>query len=284
MLSKVNGEKPPIGVRLIGIIHISFGLLFIGFAAIAVSGCIIGILTLMGGLVADSLFVVYSLPGVGGLLGISTVESGEKIDEGSETLLRFFVINAGLFIVGSIYVEIGNALFKGIEWARVAILIFMSIKLVVGGIIAIEAPYLLVLVVFDLFMLDYFRKPHVKEYFAGTPIENSFKRFTQRLKKVGVEDISTEKDEDGKSFSFYGIWSTGKVSTPKEKLQGFTAMITIILYVVFLIWFSETYPNDGSLVYELIRFPGLLLPAAVIGIVFYLLTSRIKKFRIKVTS
>jgi len=183
MLSKVSGKKPPIGVRLIGIIHISFGLLFIGFAAIAVSGCIIGILTLAGGLVLDSFFAVYSLPGVGGLLGISTIVSGENIYGDSETLLRFFVINVGLFIVGSIYVEIGNALFKGIGWARVAVLIFMSIKLVAGGIIAIEAPYLLVLVAIDFFMLDYFRKPHVKEYFAGSPIENSFKRFTQRLKK-----------------------------------------------------------------------------------------------------
>ena len=284
MLSKVSGKKPPIGVRLIGIIHISFGLLFIGFAAIAVSGCIIGILTLAGGLVLDSLFAVYSLPGVGGLLGISTIESGEKIYGDSETLLRFFVINVGLFIVGSIYVEIGNALFKGIGWARVAVLIFMSIKLVAGGIIAIEAPYLLVLVVIDFFMLDYFRKPHVKEYFAGNPIENSFKRFTQRLKKGGVEDVTTEKEEDGKSFSLNEIWGMEKVSSPKGKLQVLTVMLTVILYVGFLIWFSETYPDDGSLEYELIQFPGLALPVIGIVIVFYLLISRIQKFRAKITN
>jgi len=196
MLSKVSGEKPPIGVRLIGIVHISFGILFIGFATIAVSACIIGILTLMGGLVLDSVFLVSSLPGVSGLLGSSTTVYMET-SGGSDTLLRFFVINAGLFIVGSIYVEIGNALFKGTGWARVATLFFMSIKLVVGGIIAIEAPYLLVFIVIDLFMLDYFRKPKVKEYFAGSPIENSFKKFVERIKNNGVEDITVT--DDGRS-------------------------------------------------------------------------------------
>ncbi|MCH7969261.1 MAG: hypothetical protein IH841_08485 [Thaumarchaeota archaeon] len=196
MLSKVSGEKPPIGVRLIGIVHISFGILFIGFATIAVSACIIGILTLMGGLVLDSVFLVSSLPGVSGLLGSSTTVYMET-SGGSDTLLRFFVINAGLFIVGSIYVEIGNALFKGTGWARVATLFFMSVKLVVGGIIAIEAPYLLVFIVIDLFMLDYFRKPKVKEYFAGSPIENSFKKFVERIKNNGVEDITVT--DDGRS-------------------------------------------------------------------------------------
>jgi len=196
MLSKVSGEKPPIGVRLIGIVHISFGILFIGFATIAVSACIIGILTLMGGLVLDSVSLVSSLPGVSGLLGSSTTVYMET-SGGSDTLLRFFVINAGLFIVGSIYVEIGNALFKGTGWARVATLFFMSIKLVVGGIIAIEAPYLLVFIVIDLFMLDYFRKPKVKEYFAGSPIENSFKKFVERIKNNGVEDITVT--DDGRS-------------------------------------------------------------------------------------
>lgn len=196
MLSKVSGEKPPIGVRLIGIVHISFGILFIGFATIAVSACIIGILTLMGGLVLDSVFLVSSLPGVSGLLGSSTTVYMETSGS-SDTLLRFFVINAGLFIVGSIYVEIGNALFKGTGWARVATLFFMSIKLVVGGIIAIEAPYLLVFIVIDLFMLDYFRKPKVKEYFAGSPIENSFKKFVERIKNNGVEDITVT--DDGRS-------------------------------------------------------------------------------------
>ena len=196
MLSKVIGETPPIGVRLIGIVHISFGILFIGFATIAVSACIIGILTLMGGLVLDSVFLVSSLPGVSGLLGSSTTVYMET-SGGSDTLLRFFVINAGLFIVGSIYVEIGNALFKGTGWARVATLFFMSVKLVVGGIIAIEAPYLLVFIVIDLFMLDYFRKPKVKEYFAGSPIENSFKKFVERIKNNGVEDITVT--DDGRS-------------------------------------------------------------------------------------
>ncbi len=196
MLSKVSGEKPPIGVRLIGITHISLGLLFIGFATIAVSSCIIGILTLMGGLVLDSVFLVASLPGVSGLLGSSITVSTET-SGGSDTLLRFFVIIAGLFIVGAIYVEIGSALFKGTEWARVAALIFMSIKLVVGGIIAIEEPYLLVFIVIDLLMLDYFRKPKVKEYFAGSPIENSFKKFVERVKNEGIEDITIE--DDGRS-------------------------------------------------------------------------------------
>ncbi len=196
MLSKVSGKKPPIGVRLVGIVHISFGILFIGFATIAVSVCIIGILTLMGGLVLDSIFLVSSLPGVSGLLGSSTTVYMET-SGGSDTLLRFFVINAGLFIVGSIYVEIGNALFKGTGWARVATIIFMSIKLVVGGIIAIEAPYLLVFIVIDLFMLDYFRKPKVKEYFAGSPIENSFKKFVERVKNKGIEDITVT--DDGRS-------------------------------------------------------------------------------------
>jgi hypothetical protein len=177
MLSKVSGEKPPIGVRLIGITHISLGLLFIGFATIAVSSCIIGILTLMGGLVLDSVFLVSSLPGVSGLFGSSTTVSMET-SGGSDTLLRFFVINAGLFIVGSIYVEIGSAL-------------------VVGGIIAIEAPYLLVFIVIDLFMLDYFRKPKVKEYFAGSPIENSFKKIVERVKNKGIEDITVT--DDGRS-------------------------------------------------------------------------------------
>jgi hypothetical protein len=73
----------------------------------------------------------------------------------------------------------------------------MSIKLVVGGIIAIEAPYLLVFIVIDLLMLDYFRKPKVKEYFAGSPIENSFKKFVERIKNEGIEDITVE--DDGRS-------------------------------------------------------------------------------------
>ena len=219
MLSKISGEKPPIGVRLIGITHISVGILFIGFATVAVSVCIIGILTLMGGLVLDSVFLVSSLPGVSGLLGSSTVYM--ETSGGSDTLVRFFLINAGLFIVGSIYVEIGNALFKGTEWARVAILVFMSIKLVVGGIIAIEAPYLLVFIAIDLFMLDYFRKPKVKEYFAGSPIENSFKKFVERLKNKGVEDVTTEKDEDGESYSLYDILYTRTFSSPKENVLAF---------------------------------------------------------------
>jgi len=283
MLSKVSGEKPPIGVRLVGIVHISFGILFIGFATIAISVCIIGILTLASGLVVDSLFVVSSLPGVGGLVGGSTVVYPPNAVLG--TLLNFFVINVGLFIVGSIYVEIGNALFKGTEWARVAIIIFMSIKLLVGGIIAIEAPYLLVFIVIDLFMLDYFRKPKVKEYFAGSPIENSFKKFFERVKNKGIEDVTTKDDENSKGFFLYEIWHSGIGSNPKEKVQFLLVTVpTAILYLGFLIWFSETYPNDGSLVYELIRFPGLLLPAMAIAIVFYLLISRIPKFRTKVTN
>jgi len=282
MLSRLDGKKPPLGVRLIGVLHIAVGILFVGFATITISSCLIGLLLAMGSLVGSSFDVVGGLPGVDGVLGSPTVGSVAIIGLG--TFVTFFGINAGIFIVGLVSAEIGNALFKGTEWARVAILIFMTVKLIGGGIIAIVAPYLLVLVAFDLFMLDYFRKPRVKEYFVGAPIENSLERFTQRLKKDGVEDISTEKDEDGKSFSLYGFWETEKVSTPKEKLQVFTVFLTLILWIVFFIWFSETHPNDDSLEYELIRLPGLALAAVAIGIAFYCITSRIRKFRTKVTN
>jgi len=282
MLSRVDGKKPPLGVRLIGIAHIAVGVLFVGFATITISSCLIGLLFVMGSLVGSSFDVVNGLPGAGGVLGSPTVGSVAMIGLG--TFVTFFGINAGIFIVGLVSAEIGNALFKGTEWARVAILIFMTVKLIGGGIIAIVAPYLLVLVALDIFMLDYFRKPHVKEYFVGAPIENSLKKLTVRLKKGGVEDISTEKDEDGKSFSLYGFWETGKVSTPKEKLQNFSVFLGVILWAVFFIWYSETHPNDGSLEYELIRVPGLLIPAASIAIIFYCIASSFKKFRTKVTS
>jgi len=282
MLSEVDRKKPPLGVRLIGILHIAVGVIFVGFATITISSCIIGLLFVMGSLVGSSFDIVSGLPGIGGVLGSPTVGSIEII--GLEAVLKFFAINAGMFIVGLVSVEIGNALFTGIGWARVATIIFMIVKLIGGGIIAIVAPYLFVLVILDLFMLDYFRKPHIKKYFAGDPMENSLKRFTQRLKKAGVEDITTEDEEDDKIFSFWEFSGIAKNSSPKDKLQVIAVYLCLILYVVFLIWFSETYPSDDSLTYELIRFLVPVLPAAATGIVFYLLALCITKFRTKVAN
>ena len=192
MLSKINGEKPPIGVRLVGIAHIAIGFLFVGFATITVSSCFIGLLLAMGSLVGSSFDVVGGLPGVGGVLGSPTVGSVAIIGLG--TFVTFFGINAGIFIVGLIYAETGRGLFQGTEWARVGTLIFVSVKLLVGGIIAITAPYLLLLVVLDFFLIGYLRKPQVKEYFVGSRTENSLEKFVARIKNQGFEDITEDNE------------------------------------------------------------------------------------------
>ena len=186
LLSKINGEKPPIGVRLVGIAHIAIGSLLVIFATITISSCIVGTLFLMGALVVTSIDMIQSLPLVGDVLG-SPVGYVEIISSG--TWVAFFVINAGIFILGLVYAETGNALFNGTEWARVATLIFVSITLLGGGIISIYFPYIILLVVLDLFLLGYFHKPQVKKYFEGSKTENSLEKFVARIKNEGIEDI-----------------------------------------------------------------------------------------------
>jgi len=188
LLSKINGEKPPIGVRLVGIAHIAIGFLLVIFATITISYCIVGTLFLMGALVGMSLNMIQSLPLVGDVLGGPTVGSIEIISSG--TWVAFFVINAGIFILGLIYAETGRGLFEGTEWARVATLIFVSITLLGGGIISLYFPYIILLVVLDLFLLGYFHKPQIKEYFEGSKTENSLEKFVARIKNEGIEDIS----------------------------------------------------------------------------------------------
>ena len=200
----------PTGVRILGILFMVLGIIFVAFAILSGSAVLFllfsGIMSTLGGIgggmplplgmdgmdstmMLESLDMISGVPGMESLPGSEVLpglannfavgpSSGMMMDMEVIMIILMGVLTVAtiLIIEGIILFVVGRGLLRGKKWAR--------ILAIAGGIISISLTALSVgdlgLIALGLFAIDgiilyYLFRPRVREFFIQTSIKNSIK-------------------------------------------------------------------------------------------------------------
>ncbi len=206
-----NEIPRPTGVRLLGIFHMVFGIFLVAIAILAGSTVMLLVMgnamniydTTMGSLggiggmgdmsiplgmggvdptMMSSLDMISRLPGMEGLPSTSEIE-GVTNSAASEMnmelimglVMETLVIAVIVIILGIFAVVVGIGLLRGKKWAIIVTIAsaIISIPLTALYVGKLDNLILLGSVALDGIILYYILRPHVREYFIQTSIENS---------------------------------------------------------------------------------------------------------------
>jgi len=202
---KFKNEIPrPIGVRLLGIFHMVFGIFLVAMAILSGAAVVfLVMMSAMGGLAGigdmgmliplgmdgidptmmSSLDMISGLPGIGGLGSTSETEgltnfAGVMNMEVIMAVMMEAIVNAVfLIILGIIVFVVGRGLLRGKKWARIVTIAFSIISIPLAALYVGLLDNLIILgsVALDGLIIYYLLRPQVREYFIQTSIENSIK-------------------------------------------------------------------------------------------------------------
>ena len=166
----------PIGVKLLGIFHIVFGVFLIGFAILFASAVMLSVIsTAMGSLAGiGSIGSMAMLPGmdsidpatlsmISGMPSTSIIDVDEMMLIMGATATNTSVVS----ILGIFAVIVGRGLLKGKKWARIFVIVsaVITIPITVSLLGNLDSLTILGSAAFDGLIIFYMTKPKVRDYF-----------------------------------------------------------------------------------------------------------------------